>query len=83
MSRKQKTKQSVKRKNQGPRKPQGFAVISEERRKEIATMGGKASAASGRAHKWTKAQAQEMGKKGGLKSAKKRREAMKARKLAG
>jgi hypothetical protein len=38
--------------------------------------------ASGRAHKWTKAQAQEMGKKGGLKSAKKRRKAMKARKLA-
>jgi general stress protein YciG len=82
MSRKSKVKQSVQRKNQGPRKPRGFAVIDPERRREIARMGGQASAKSERSHKWSREEALQHGRKGGLKSAQKRREEMKARKAS-
>jgi general stress protein YciG len=82
MSHKSKVKASVLRKNQGPKKPRGFQCIDPEKRREIARQGGKASAASGKSHKWDSATAKIVGKKGGLKSAKVRREAMKARKLA-
>lgn len=39
--------------------------MSPEAHKKIASMGGKASQASGRAHKWTPKEAQEAGRKGG------------------
>jgi hypothetical protein len=36
-----------------PKQQKGFAVISSERRKEIASMGGKAAQAKGTAHRFT------------------------------
>ena len=43
---------------------QGFASLSEERRREIASMGGKAAHASGNAHEFTPEEASAAGKKG-------------------
>jgi general stress protein YciG len=40
----------------------GFAVMSEEKRREISSKGGKASQSSGRAHKFTKEECSEGGK---------------------
>jgi general stress protein YciG len=48
-----------------PRKPQGFAAISPERQREIASKGGKAAQALGRAHRFTAETAREAGRKGG------------------
>lgn len=44
---------------------QGLASVSPEKRREIASLGGKASAASGRAHRWTSETARAAGRKGG------------------
>lgn len=49
----------------------GFASMSEEKRKEIAGKGGKASHQKGTAHEFTSSEAKRAGKKGG-KSKKKR-----------
>lgn len=46
----------------------GFASMTPEKRRKIASQGGKASHASGRAHTWTSEEAQEAGRKGGRKS---------------
>jgi general stress protein YciG len=46
----------------------GFAAISPERQKAIASMGGKAAHRAGTAHKWDSAEAQEAGRKGGSSS---------------
>lgn len=46
-------------------KKRGFALLSAERLKEIASMGGKAAHAQGTAHKFTREEAVEAGKKGG------------------
>ncbi len=43
----------------------GFASMSAEERRRIATMGGKAAHAQGSAHKWDSASAAIAGKKGG------------------
>ena len=43
----------------------GFASMDDKRQREIASMGGKAAHALGRAHKFTSAEAREAGKKGG------------------
>ncbi|HLK56399.1 MAG TPA: KGG domain-containing protein [Chthonomonadaceae bacterium] len=43
----------------------GFAAMSEEKQREIAGRGGKASHASGHAHTFTPEEAREAGKKGG------------------
>ncbi len=51
-----------------PKKPRGFAAISPEQRREISRKGGKAVAKSGRGHRWTKAEAREHGRKGGIAS---------------
>jgi general stress protein YciG len=48
-----------------PRKPQGFAVLSAERRREIARKGGRAAQAKGRAHQFTSEEAVAAGQKGG------------------
>ncbi|MDE2256091.1 MAG: stress-induced protein [Betaproteobacteria bacterium] len=45
---------------------QGFASMTPEKRAQIAAMGGKASHACGKAHRFTEAEAREAGKKGGL-----------------
>lgn len=48
----------------GP-KLRGFAAMSPERQREIASMGGKAAHASGNAHEFTSEEAREAGRKGG------------------
>lgn len=44
---------------------QGFASMSPEKKREIASKGGKAAHALGTAHKWTSEEAQAAGRKGG------------------
>jgi general stress protein YciG len=44
----------------------GFAAMSEERRREIASRGGKAAQASGKAHHFTAEEASAAGRKGGV-----------------
>jgi len=44
-------------------KPRGFATLSIERRKEIASMGGKAAHRSGNAHQYTSEQARAAAKR--------------------
>lgn len=46
----------------------GFAAMSAEKQREIASKGGKASHATGRGHEWTPADAALAGHKGGLAS---------------
>lgn len=46
-------------------KPRGFAAIDPQRHREIASMGGKAAQAAGKAHRFTPAEAREAGRKGG------------------
>ena len=43
----------------------GFASMSAEKKREIASKGGKAAHAQGTAHKWTSEEAQAAGRKGG------------------
>lgn len=43
----------------------GFAVMSEEQKKAIASAGGRAAHAKGKAHKFNSASAKEAGRKGG------------------
>jgi hypothetical protein len=47
------------------KKPKGFAAMTQEKRKEIASMGGKAAHAQGVGHQWTRETAALAGKKGG------------------
>ena len=49
-----------------PNLRRGFAALSPERRREIASMGGKTAHALGRAHQYTSEEAREAGRKGGL-----------------
>jgi general stress protein YciG len=56
-----------------PRLKRGFASISPERRREIATMGGKGVPAESRAFSKHKELASEAGRKGGLASGRKRK----------
>ncbi len=51
--------------NTGSTSHRGFAAMDEERQREIASMGGKAAHASGRAHEFTPEEAREAGRKGG------------------
>jgi general stress protein YciG len=50
------------------RKKQGLASLSPERRREIASKGGKRAVELGVGHRWTPEEAAEAGRKGGLKS---------------
>ena len=43
----------------------GFAAMDPEKRKRIASEGGKAAHQSGRAHEWSSQEAREAGRKGG------------------
>ena len=47
--------------------PHGFAAMTPERRREVASRGGKAAHASGNAHQWTPEEALAAGKKGALR----------------
>lgn len=47
------------------RKPSGFGLLSEERRREIARRGGLAAHAKGKAHEFTSEEARKAGAKGG------------------
>lgn len=46
----------------------GFASMSKEKQREIASKGGKAAHRRGTAHEWTSEEARHAGRKGGLKS---------------
>ena len=46
-------------------KGRGFASMTAEKKREIASKGGKAAHALGTAHKWTSEEAQAAGRKGG------------------
>jgi general stress protein YciG len=46
------------------RRPRGLAAMSPERRREIASKGGRTSQARGTAHQWTAEEASAAGKKG-------------------
>lgn len=47
------------------RRGRGFGALSPERRREIASRGGKAAHESGNAHEYTSEEAREAGRKGG------------------
>jgi general stress protein YciG len=47
--------------------------MSEDKQREIASKGGKAAHASGRAHEWSSAEARDAGRKGGLVRARRHR----------
>ena len=46
----------------------GFASMDREKQRSIASKGGKAAHAKGRAHEWTAEEAREAGRKGGAAS---------------
>ncbi len=48
------------------RRPRGFASLTPEQRREAARLGGLASQASGRAHRFTREEARAAGTKGGV-----------------
>jgi general stress protein YciG len=56
----------------------GFASMSPEKKREIASKGGKAAHAQGTAHKWTSEEAQAAGRKGGSISRRRPRNAVQA-----
>jgi uncharacterized protein len=48
-----------------PKARRGFASMSPEKQREIASKGGRMAHQKGAAHKWTVAEAREAGRKGG------------------
>ena len=46
--------------------PRGFAAMDPNTQRKVASKGGKAAHAKGVAHEWTREQAREAGRKGGL-----------------
>lgn len=50
---------------EGNKSRRGFASMDEEKKREIASKGGKAAHASGNAHEFTSEEAREAGRKGG------------------
>ena len=59
-------------KQEQQRARRGFAAISPERQREIASRGGRAAHQQGVAHQWSATEAREAGKKGGQVSGKRR-----------
>jgi general stress protein YciG len=49
-----------------PKQRRGFACMSPEKQRAIASKGGKASHAAGTGHEWTRETAREAGRKGGI-----------------
>lgn len=58
----------------------GFAGLTLERRREIASMGGKAVHKQGRSRQWTSEEAQVAGQKGGLAKRRNREQKLEDRK---
>ena len=56
------------------RRPRGLAAMSPERRREIASKGGRTSQARGTAHQWTPEEASAAGKKGSARYSRKTNE---------
>jgi len=54
----------------------GFASMSPEKQREIASKGGRAAHQKGTAHEWTSEEAREAGRKGGMASHRRRKEMM-------
>lgn len=52
----------------------GFASMTKEKQRAIASMGGKAAHKAGTAHEWTREEAQAAGRKGGMRSRQKKEE---------
>jgi general stress protein YciG len=68
--------------NRGGQK-RGFAAMDAEKRRRIASEGGKAAHQSGKAHKWTSTEAREAGRKGGKATHAARREFLENGELRG
>jgi general stress protein YciG len=60
--------------NSNHRRARGLAAMSPERRREIASKGGRTSQARGTAHQWTAEEASAAGKKGSARYALRRAE---------
>lgn len=60
------------------KKKRGFAVMSPEKRRRIARLGGRAAHQKGTAHEWTPNEAVEAGRKGGLAASQRRTDAANA-----
>ena len=50
----------------------GFASMNRNKRRELASKGGKAAHAKGTAHEWSREEAREAGRKGGLAAQRKK-----------
>lgn len=59
---------------QGTGRARGLAAMSPEKRKEIASKGGRTSQARGTAHQWTPEEASAAGKKGSARYALRRQQ---------
>lgn len=59
--------------NEQQKSRRGFVAMSPERQRIIASQGGRAAHQQGVAHQWSRAEAQEAGRKGGKISGAKRR----------
>jgi hypothetical protein len=65
--------QEDRRQEQTQKSRRGFAAMSPERQREIASQGGRAAHQQGVAHEWNKDEARAAGKKGGQASGFRRR----------
>lgn len=54
--------------NEKPKARRGFASMSAEKQREIASKGGRAAHAKGTAHEWSSGEARDAGRKGGMVS---------------
>ncbi len=54
--------------NDRPKARRGFASMSAEKQREIASKGGRAAHAKGTAHEWSSGEARDAGRKGGMVS---------------
>ena len=54
--------------NEKPKARRGFASMSPEKQREIASKGGRAAHAKGTAHEWSSHEARDAGRKGGMVS---------------
>lgn len=59
-------------KNEQPKSRRGFAAMSPERQRSIASQGGRAAHQQGAAHEWNSDEAKAAGKKGGSASRKRK-----------
>lgn len=55
-----------------PNAKRGFAAMPPDRQRQIASKGGKVAHEQGVAYKWSKEEAKEAGRKGGINSGKRR-----------